>query len=87
MHPRMELVRGTVQAADVTHTHFWNVLARADGSLWHVDLTWSQFPAGAWIRDFEILDRDGLGDSPATVARCNLLLHRVLTAMRTSAPT
>jgi hypothetical protein len=76
LDPRAEIVRGTVAAADGVHTHFWNVL-RMGGCLVHVDLTWQQFPPGARVRHFELLDRAHLGDGPATVARCELLLRRV----------
>jgi hypothetical protein len=44
----------------------------------HLDLTWAQFDAPARVRDVQILDRGDLGDSAATVARCRLLLGRVL---------
>jgi allophanate hydrolase subunit 1 len=36
LDPRMEIVRGTVRAADSFHTHFWNALQVAEGSLWQL---------------------------------------------------
>jgi hypothetical protein len=76
LDPRMEIAKGTVEAAGGLHTHFWNVLP-TDGRLAPLDLTWQQFPPGARVLHFEVLDREHLGDSAETVARCELLLRRV----------
>ena len=57
-------------------THFWNVLKVKD-DLYHIDLTWQQFPQGSKVREYTILDRNQLGDSEPTVKRCELLLERV----------
>ena len=83
--PRMEIIRGTVEADDELHTHFWNALPTAQG-LEHLDLTWQQFSAGARIRDFQLLRREDLGDSPETVARCQLLMCRVRAATTSQPP-
>jgi hypothetical protein len=77
-HPEWEIARGTVEAADREHAHFWNVLPVHRGLFLHLDLTWAQFDAPARVCDVQILDRGDLGDSAATVARCHLLLGRVL---------
>jgi hypothetical protein len=43
-----------------------------------IELSWKQFPPGSVVQKYQILDRHSLGDSPATVERCDLLLRRVL---------
>lgn len=59
-----------------TQSHFWNGLL-VDGVLYHIDLTWQQFPPGSSVREFKILDRDNLGDGSETIERCDLLRQRV----------
>ena len=78
LFPRLEVVEGTVWTGEATERHFWNLLA-AGGLEHHLDLTWEQFPAGTEIREWQVRDRDDLGDSPETVARVELLLERVRT--------
>lgn len=75
-YPQTEILKGTVHTRDGDHDHFWNAL-RVDGDWYHIDLSWQQFPHGSVVRRFEVLDRNNLGDSEATVARCALLLRRV----------
>lgn len=72
----MEIIKGTVWNGKTNEVHFWNGL-QVDGSLYHIDLSWQQFPNGSAVRSFEILDRKSLHDSDATVKRCELLLDRV----------
>jgi hypothetical protein len=76
-NPAWEIVRGAVITPTAVHTHFWNAQPGPDGMLCHLDLTSAQFAPGARVQGFEILDRRHLGDSAATVARCQLLLDRV----------
>jgi hypothetical protein len=78
LDPRMEIVRGTVQAADGFHTHFWNALPVGAGPLSHLDLTWHQFDAAARVCASEVLNREKLGDSQTTIERCDLLQARVV---------
>jgi hypothetical protein len=75
--PELDIVSGEVQTPSSVECHFWNVRPGAD-ALTHVDLSWDQFPAGSTVRNFELLDRTALGDSRPTLARCRLLLERVL---------
>lgn len=74
-YPKMEIVKGRVWNGSQEESHFWNVID-TNGALYHVDLTWQQFPPGSYVRSFEILDRNNLGDGPDTKARCSLLLQR-----------
>lgn len=74
--PELEIAGGEVDTGAGTEWHFWNV--REDGeAIRHVDLSWQQFPRGSAVRDFRLLDREALNDSPPTVERCALLLERV----------
>jgi hypothetical protein len=75
--PQSEVVRGTVWTRGTEETHFWNVLAVGDVLL-AIDLKWEQFPTGSVVTSYELLDHDNPGDGPATIARCELLLTRVL---------
>jgi hypothetical protein len=75
--PEMEIIKGKVWNGTELEVHFWNGLPAKD-KLYHIDLTWQQFPAGSSVRDYEILDRINLGDGPTTVKRCQLLKQRVL---------
>ena len=74
--PETEIVKGKVWNGKEIETHFWNVLKVKD-NLYHIDLTWQQFPQGSKVREYTILDRNQLGDSEPTVKRCELLLERV----------
>ncbi len=75
--PRFEIASGEVETGSTLDCHFWNIDERRDPPV-HVDLTWQQFGPGAKVRQFRILDRHALGDSPPTIQRCQLLLERVL---------
>ena len=61
--------------------HFWNFDPACDPAK-HVDLTWQQFAEGSKVVRFKILDRHVLDDSPPTIARCQLLLERVLMKLK-----
>jgi len=74
--PAAEIAEGEVWTGKAIEKHFWNVL-RSGGDDYHIDLTWQQFPPGSSVRSFKIRDRKTLGDGPATVKRCALLLDRV----------
>jgi hypothetical protein len=71
--PAFEIACGDVDTGGGIECHFWNVAA--DGA--HVDLSWQQFPPGSAVLGYRLLDRNALGDSPPTLARCALLLARV----------
>ena len=74
--PELDVARGEVCTGSTIETHYWNVRSADDG--WeHLDLSWSQFPAGSTMTRFEVLDRSVYNDSAATVLRCKLLLNRV----------
>lgn len=74
--PETEIVKGKVWNGKEIETHFWNMLKVKD-DLYHIDLTWQQFPQGSKVREYTTLDRNRLGDSEPTVKRCELLLERV----------
>lgn len=74
--PDTEILKGTVDTGSTTETHFWNGID-VNGALYHIDLSWQQFPVGSTVQSFEILNRDDISDSEETVKRCALLLERV----------
>ena len=75
--PNTEIVEGQIWTGVQTEKHFWNLLKSKDGSVYHVDLTWQQFPPGSIVKSYKIRDRETLGDGPATIRRVGLLLERV----------
>jgi hypothetical protein len=79
--PRSEIVKGSVWTGTRHEVHFWSELV-VDGATIAVDLTWQQFPPGSVVTARETLDRNRLGDSPATIARCDLLLAGVQARLR-----
>jgi hypothetical protein len=76
-YPEVEIARGDVWTGSSTECHFWNIRGSGNDAEW-IDLSWKQFPPGSVVQRFELLDRGLLGDSPATLERCALLLRRVL---------
>jgi hypothetical protein len=76
-YPEVEILCGDVWTGSSIECHFWNSRGGADEAEW-IDLSWKQFPASSIVKRFEVLDRTTLGDSPATLERCGLLLERVL---------
>jgi hypothetical protein len=78
--PELEIASGAVDTGAAMEAHFWNIDESSDPPT-HIDPTWQQFPPGSIVRKFAILDRTALGDGPATIARCQLLLHRVLAGL------
>ena len=81
LFPVFEVVKGSVDTGRGVECHFWNV-TNDRGHLRQVDLTWQQFPAGSVVQDrFEVLGRGALGDSAATIRRCELLLRRVISVL------
>lgn len=84
--PRLEIVSGEVDTGSAIEAHFWNI-DPASNPPKHFDLTWKQFAEGSTVVRFKILDRHALGDSPPTVARCQLLLERVLVSLEGSGMT
>jgi hypothetical protein len=79
--PRFEIASGLVECGSLLEAHFWNIDPASDPAE-HVDLTWQQFAAGSKVAHFTILDRNALNDSPPTIARCQLLLERVLDQLK-----
>jgi hypothetical protein len=79
-YPEFEIACGDVWTGSSTECHFWNVRGSGDKPDW-IDLSWQQFPPGSAVRQFKLLDRHLLGDSPPTVERCALLLRRVLSLL------
>lgn len=75
--PETEILKGNVWNGKEIHVHFWNGLF-VGKSLYHIDLSWQQFPPGSFVRDFQILNRNDLGDGPHTIERCDLLRKRVV---------
>jgi hypothetical protein len=75
--PHLEIVSGEVDTGSSLEAHFWNIDPACEPAE-HVDFTWHQFPAGAKVTRFSILDRHALNDSAPTILRCRLLLGRVL---------
>jgi hypothetical protein len=75
--PNFEIASGQVSIGSLLEAHFWNIDPAQEPAR-HIDMTWQQFPAGAEVAGFDILNRDTLNDSPSTVVRCELLLRRVL---------
>jgi hypothetical protein len=75
--PSLEIVSGQVDTGTALEAHFWNIDPARRPPV-HVDLSWKQFAPGAKVAHFKILDRHALNDSPPTIARCQLLLERVL---------
>ncbi len=75
--PETEIAKGQVWNGQQIEVHFWNVLMIAE-LVYHIDLTWQQFPLGSSVRSYELLDRTMLGDGPHTIQRCTLLQQRVL---------
>lgn len=75
--PGLEIASGEVDTGSAIEAHFWNI-DPAPGAAEHIDLTWKQFPEGTKVVRFRILDRYALNDSPPTLARCQLLLDRVV---------
>jgi hypothetical protein len=78
--PHLEIAAGEVDTGSAREAHFWNI-DPASTPAEHVDLTWAQFARGSKVAHFRILDRHALNDSPPTVARCRLLLERVLLSL------
>lgn len=84
--PNLEIVWGEVDTGSALEAHFWNI-DPASNPAKHVDLTWQQFAGGSEVVRFEVLDRHALHDTPPTVARCELLLKRVLRKLQTAGAT
>jgi hypothetical protein len=79
--PKFEIASGEVNSGSAIEAHFWNI-DPASNPAEHLDLTWKQFAEGSRVMRFKILDRDALHDSPPTIARCQLLLDRVLLRLK-----
>jgi hypothetical protein len=78
--PKTEIIKGKVWNGKEIEIHFWNGLF-VDDVLYHIDLSWQQFPPHSSVREFEILDRKLLNDSKGSIERCEILLNRVINYM------
>jgi hypothetical protein len=74
--PEVEIVEGTVYTPVGDEKHFWNFLS-IQGVEYHIDLTWQQFPHGAYVSKWRVWDREMLQDGPDTRERCELLKSKV----------
>jgi hypothetical protein len=74
--PETKIIKGKVWNGKELETHFWNGLL-VSGTLYHIDLSWQQFPPGSSVREFKVL-RPPFGDGSSTIKRCELLLARVV---------
>jgi len=75
-YPKTEIVEGKVQTPNGTEKHFWNLLT-VNGTEYHIDLSWQQFPAGSYVKSYGIRDRNELNDGHDATRRVNLLLSCV----------
>jgi hypothetical protein len=75
--PDTEIIKGTVWTGTSEEVHFWNGLT-VGGTLYHIDMSWQQFPHGSTVREYEFLDRTNLKDGVEGKRRCNLLKDRVV---------
>ncbi len=73
--PETDIVKGIVWNGK--ETHFWNVLV-VNGTQYHIDLSWQQFPPGSVVCGYEVLECNNLGDGEDAIRRCNLLKQRVM---------
>lgn len=73
--PETQVVRGFVWTGEKEEIHFWNILD-VNGTTYHIDFSWRQFPPGSAVRRFELLSDDD-SDSEVTVKRIETLLKRV----------
>jgi hypothetical protein len=74
--PDTEIAEGEVWTGEGVEVHFWNVLVHG-GTLFHIDLSWRQFPHGSVVGTYKIRDRSTLGDSQDTIERVEILVRRV----------
>ena len=74
--PDTEIVKGQVWTGKALETHFWNTL-NVNGTKYHIDFSWRQFPSGSAVRSFRLLTKKEFSDSEATVKRVDLLMQRV----------
>jgi hypothetical protein len=74
--PETEIAEGQVWTGQELERHFWNVLDH-EGTLFHIDLSWQQFPIGSLVHDYAVADRSTITESPETVLRVEILLRRV----------
>jgi hypothetical protein len=75
--PETEIAEGHVwHDGQEFERHFWNVLDH-EGTLFHIDLSWQQFPIGSSVHDYTVADRSTITESPETASRVEILLRRV----------
>lgn len=72
----LEIVEGDIVTPSGREKHFWNIL-RNNGQVYHIDLTWQQFPVGSYVDSWWVRDRRTLNDGEETKQRCALLKSKV----------
>jgi hypothetical protein len=83
--PETEIAAGHVWTGQELERHFWNVLDH-DGTLFHIDLSWQQFPVGSSVHEYAVADPATITESPETVLRVETLLRRVETWLEAASP-
>jgi hypothetical protein len=83
--PETEIAEGQVWTGQKLERHFWNVLEH-EGTLFHIDLSWQQFPIGSSVHEYTVADRSTIIESPETVARVETLLRRVEARLNAEKP-
>lgn len=74
--PELQIVCGKVLNDTKIEEHYWNGL-KLNNEIYHIDLTWQQFPFGSKVLKFEIFDCNSLDKNSSAFRRCHLLLDRV----------
>lgn len=72
----MEIVEGQVWTGIKLEKHFWKLLI-VNGTEYHIDLSWQQFPHCSAVKGYKVRDRETLGYSEATIKWVELLISRV----------
>ena len=73
--PETKIARGFIWTGKSEEMHFWNVLD-IGGTIYHIDLSWRQFPPGSPVVRWALLSEDN-SDGEVTVKRIKTLLKRV----------
>lgn len=73
--PETKIARGFILTGKSEEMHFWNILD-IGGTVYHIDLSWRQFPPGSSVVRWTLLSEDD-PDSEATMKRIETLLERV----------
>jgi len=74
--PETEIAQGDVWTGERLEPHFWNIVDR-DGTLFHIDLSWQQFPTGSAVKACHS-ETDQRWKTAETLKRVEMLLSRVM---------